>query len=1194
MKSLTNLPVSTATNLICTHLLTSSHRSNSFSRYLTTFSNQNSFFLNCLVTGWNGNISATNEVVRFFLSYNFNTFKESMFISNFYNNITSSVLKTRFRRSSRTLRSVQLVSHLRTRRSSLKTNMSKRFSTFTHKSFLSLEKSFLKSALPLSTPYRNLFSGVFDWDGKGFQELSLNSKLLDLHHKVVRRKVFLNVLHKLTRKVRVVTKTPTYQFNYKNYSLFKEGGLVTNRYMKINPRQTSFLNNRSLRDQGWGTFLPCKIQILSAFFKTYRRLVTHDLRSRARRIRFNSDPLFVVGVNRIVRRFDHFFKKLPQVNLNLSKASEFSLNTKLVKDSYSQGTYLNSSSLQVPNRTYLPSNTRGFQKNLSFNQLRFRSSRQNRPQLKASTKAVWSSAKRYNPFTSTKSVRLANHNTFSSPSTSNTRGSSLKPSRISSPITLNRVFSSKHISKKWGLTSRLTSSGNRLVRCSSYRLLASHSKCLINLKLRLSGRQINLPKRHNSRRIRRFTRSVQYKLRGLTGSKLDRGLLSLLKGLVLRTPTFSRVFRMFFWSQSVKSKNTKPLNNTISHPHSSLRSVPSNQPSHFVTKSVLNLLVRRCLRIFKLVSTYSTLGNFSDKRRILINMRSDRARKYKRSRRKRRVSALSVLDAETYLSDVRYINTVSSQSHLNTLSSLMITTLHLSRSPNVSRSLGSKVVRYSLYNSKSPHRSLSGKASLGWFRRIMRTGRRFKVSKKELLLPTQLPFRRRVFLTELLNYVSPTASLVKTASFSLSNTSPNTLLGYNFFSQKITSNLFRLPYNTLAGFNWLRLLSTTRLQLVTKGCSNYLFSNILKQSSPDTTLTSRSFKFMRAEIISYYDLPFIFSNVGFLFLSTNTTQVSLDSHYDRSMARARINKHRLSFFIKNDIKRVYLKRPGLLKLLSSFMEDDSLTNVDLFFSSQWRLSQGNLKEPNTRLASQFFNSSIEPGRYLNQYSTDLGDGSLAQPLSVKRIRFKPGYQRIWRRAREAINFTLNFNCRYQIGLTKRLMWLRRLKRTNALRLQEVTLQKTLLNSHFVFDLSSSLALVQSNTVYVNGINSKNPNLKLFVGDFIQLIVSLRYYIVYRWLINWNNYHNLRFRKLLNFKNNSSRSDLSKQVSRHLPDWIFTIGYKTLDIPKYLEVDYFTLSAFYIYEPLTLNDYHPLTHLDARPEIYTMYNWKYIT
>jgi hypothetical protein len=84
-------------------------------------------------------------------------------------------------------------------------------------------------------------------------------------------------------------------------------------------------------------------------------------------------------------------------------------------------------------------------------------------------------------------------------------------------------------------------------------------------------------------------------------------------------------------------------------------------------------------------------------------------------------------------------------------------------------------------------------------------------------------------------------------------------------------------------------------------------------------------------------------------------------------------------------------------------------------------------------------------------------------------------------------------------------------------------------------MSASLLLVQSNTVFVNGVGANNPNLKLFVGDFIQLIVTLRYYIVFRWLVNWNNYHNLRFKKLLNYRNNSSRSDLSKQVSRHLPD-----------------------------------------------------------
>lgn len=78
-------------------------------------------------------------------------------------------------------------------------------------------------------------------------------------------------------------------------------------------------------------------------------------------------------------------------------------------------------------------------------------------------------------------------------------------------------------------------------------------------------------------------------------------------------------------------------------------------------------------------------------------------------------------------------------------------------------------------------------------------------------------------------------------------------------------------------------------------------------------------------------------------------------------------------------------------------------------------------------------------------------------------------------------------------------------------------------------------------------------------------------------------------KLLNFKNNTSRVDLSKQPSSHLPDWIIKVGYRRVDIPKYLEVDYFTLSIFVLYEPLFTIDYNPLTYLTARPEILSLYN-----
>ena len=62
---------------------------------------------------------------------------------------------------------------------------------------------------------------------------------------------------------------------------------------------------------------------------------------------------------------------------------------------------------------------------------------------------------------------------------------------------------------------------------------------------------------------------------------------------------------------------------------------------------------------------------------------------------------------------------------------------------------------------------------------------------------------------------------------------------------------------------------------------------------------------------------------------------------------------------------------------------------------------------------------------------------------------------------------------------------------------ELELSKIITNSRFVFDSSSSDLLIKSNTVFVNGIITNNLRLKLFSGDFIQLLISLKYYIVYK-------------------------------------------------------------------------------------------------
>ena len=68
----------------------------------------------------------------------------------------------------------------------------------------------------------------------------------------------------------------------------------------------------------------------------------------------------------------------------------------------------------------------------------------------------------------------------------------------------------------------------------------------------------------------------------------------------------------------------------------------------------------------------------------------------------------------------------------------------------------------------------------------------------------------------------------------------------------------------------------------------------------------------------------------------------------------------------------------------------------------------------------------------------------------------------------------------------------------------------------------------------------------------------------------------------------------KQRNFTLPNWLLNVRYWDFDIPKYIEVDYLTLSAFVIYEPFLITDIQVNTFLEENMGVYNMYNWKYIT
>lgn len=91
------------------------------------------------------------------------------------------------------------------------------------------------------------------------------------------------------------------------------------------------------------------------------------------------------------------------------------------------------------------------------------------------------------------------------------------------------------------------------------------------------------------------------------------------------------------------------------------------------------------------------------------------------------------------------------------------------------------------------------------------------------------------------------------------------------------------------------------------------------------------------------------------------------------------------------------------------------------------------------------------------------------------------------------------------------------------------------------------------------------------------------------MLNWNKYKRTRLLKLAKVKFKKQGMMRDKQKSTNLPDWVLTSRIKSFDIPKYLEVDYFTLSTFVLYEPFLLNDFNPLSVVDSRIEIFNMYN-----
>ena len=199
------------------------------------------------------------------------------------------------------------------------------------------------------------------------------------------------------------------------------------------------------------------------------------------------------------------------------------------------------------------------------------------------------------------------------------------------------------------------------------------------------------------------------------------------------------------------------------------------------------------------------------------------------------------------------------------------------------------------------------------------------------------------------------------------------------------------------------------------------------------------------------------------------------------------------------------------------------------------------------------------------------------------IRFKPGYARQWRTFRNEFRETFSLPNRYQYRLTRHLAGLHTSQRLHQNKMQTLLLKHSLVESKLASNLEVAVQYITKGLTFLNGSLSSNPNLHLVQHDFVQLVVSLKYYTI----IKWQTAQTLKNKSIL-AKLLWKRGKNWRRNKFTFPNWVLNFSTTFLDTPLYLEVDHFSLSTYV----LTTNQ-TKINSMQHYPQVLPLYNWKYI-
>ena len=335
-------------------------------------------------------------------------------------------------------------------------------------------------------------------------------------------------------------------------------------------------------------------------------------------------------------------------------------------------------------------------------------------------------------------------------------------------------------------------------------------------------------------------------------------------------------------------------------------------------------------------------------------------------------------------------------------------------------------------------------------------------------------------------------------------------------------------------------------------------------------------------------------------------KLALTASVNRSL-KYLLKKSIFSFLKPNQVKRGIMQRRHKLSSLRFFSKLKALNSqLRYLLTNYQRYNFNSNLILQKSIQNQYTGANLKTLFYTNSFSaTDYSNFSKKYPANVHtysevtltRVKFKPGYQRLWRTARFTLAESLTLKYTYQQQFTKYISRFNRKLNGYYFSQYDYALYKIILYSKLLPDYSTFNYLWKSNNVYLNGNFFSHPNYILFEGDALQVTVSIWMYIYLRWSLMWSTLRVSKFRRLVYRKTLASSyriMKLRKQRSNYTPLWVYNTRYDISDIKPYLETDFFTLSSVFIFNNYYYDFYTPDEFTDERHYIYRLYNWKYIT